>query len=254
MNENMKCLVVLPCYNEEENLKPLIHNIDAVLRHTIPYKVIVVNDGSQDNTKVLLKELSNQYPLIIEEHEHNQGLSEALSTGLETALTLSSDEDLIITMDSDNTHDPKYILDMITTAKDGADIVIGSRYASNGKQVNVPPFRVFLSKSVNLLIKEISRIPAEDLTSGYRCFRAHVVRKTKASFGSKLIESKGFEVSLELLAKTFLHCTTLSEVPMLLDYGKKRGKSKMKLLPTIRRYLTLLLKVNKWRKQLETNS
>lgn len=244
----MKCLVILPCYDEGENIKPLIPQIDEILHDAIPYEIIAVNDGSRDNTSELLKELSNEYPIIIREHGTNKGLSEALSTGLETALRNSSDEDLIITMDSDNTHDPKYILDMLASAKDGADIVIGSRYVPSGKQLNVPAYRVFLSKSINLLVGKVSGIPARDLTSGYRCFRAITLRKAKTSFGSRFIESKGFEVSLELLAKTFMHSSRLKEIPMTLDYKKKKGKSKMKLMPTIERYINLLMQLKKWKR------
>lgn len=248
VNGKMKCLVILPCYDEEENIKPLIPRIDEILHDAVRYKIIAVNDGSRDNTSDLLKELSNEYPIIIMEHEANRGLSEALSTGLETALRNSSDEDLIITMDSDNTHDPKYILDMLTTAKDGADIVIGSRYVASGRQLNVPPFRVLLSKSINMFMGKISGIPAKDITSGYRCFRATTLRKVKKNFGSRFIESKGFEVSFELLAKSFMYSSKLKEIPMTLDYNKKKGKSKMKLMPTMKRYVNVLTKIKKWKR------
>ena len=149
-------------------------------------------------------------------------------------------------MDSDNTHDPHYILDMAKSTTD-ADVVIGSRYIDGGKQLNVPVYRMFLSKIVNLLIHEITRIPAKDATSGYRCFKASALQNVKRIFDGKVIVSKGFEVSLEILLKTFWCNTSIKEVPILLDYGKKGGISKMKLFPTIKRYLSLFTKINKWR-------
>jgi len=249
----VECLVMLPCYNEEENLKSLIHNIDETLRHSINYKIIAVNDGSRDHTGDILKELSNEYPIIITEHKTNKGLSKALHTGLKTALQYSSDEDFIITMDSDNTHDPKHILHMLRVARHGADIVIGSRYVPYGKQTNVSPHRIFLSKSINLIIRKIARLPVKDATSGYRCFRASVLRKLEKTLGQKFLESKGFEASFELLVKTFWCCSNVKEIPITLDYSKKKGKSKMRLMPTIKRYGITLMKIKKWRKKLEVN-
>lgn len=247
----MKILVILPCYNEEENLKSLVHKIDGTLRCFAPYEIIAVNDGSQDNTGEILKELSNNYPIIITEHSTNKGLSEALSTGIKTALQRSSDEDFIITMDADNTHDPKYILNMLKLAKNGANMVIGSRYISCGKQANVSLHRIIMSKMINLLARKIAKLPIKDLTSGYRCYRSFILKKTVEILGPNFLESKGFEASFELLLKTFWCCSNIKEIPIILDYSKKKGKSKMKIFPTIKRYCIALKKIKDWRKQVE---
>jgi len=239
------CLIVLPCYNEEENVKLLVYAIEHVLSQRIHYQVIAVDDGSNDGTKEILKELSKQYPIKILEHKTNRGLAAALQTGLSEAIKLSSREDFIITMDSDNTHDPKYIIDMMKAAKK-ADIVIGSRYVENGRQLNVPFYRVILSKAVNFLIAKMMKLPAKDATSGYRCFKASTLQKLDLISKHNLIESRGFEASLEILAKAFWCDSTIKEVPITLDYGKKRSKSKMRLFPTIRRYVALLLKSRSW--------
>jgi len=245
----MKILVILPCYNEEENLKSLIHKIDGTLRYFTPYEIIAVNDGSQDGTGEILKELSNSYPIIITEHSTNKGLSEALSTGIKTALQHSSDEDFIITMDADNTHDPKYILNMFKLAKNGTDIVIGSRYVYCGKQTNVSPYRALMSKMINFLTRKIAKLPVKDATSGYRCYKSSVLKKTVENLGPSFLESKGFEASFELLLKIFWCCSNVKEIPIMLDYSKKKGKSKMRILPTIKRYFIALTKIKGWRKQ-----
>jgi dolichol-phosphate mannosyltransferase len=239
------CFVVLPCYNEEENIELLVHTIEHALSQEINYQVIAVDDGSNDGTKEILKELSKQYPIKILEHKTNRGLAAALQTGLSEAIRLSSREDFIITMDSDNTHDPGYIIDMIKAAKK-ADIVIGSRYVKNGRQLNVPFYRVILSKTVNFLIAKMIKLPAKDATSGYRCFKASTLQKLNLISKHNLIESTGFEASLEILAKAFWCNSTIKEVPVTLDYGKKRSRSKMRMFPTIRRYLALLLKSRSW--------
>lgn len=246
----MKCLIVLPCYNEEENVESLIYKIDQFLNHFIQYEIVAINDGSRDHTGDLLKHLSNNYPIMIKEHIENRGLSEALRTGLKAALQYSSDEDFIVTMDSDNTHDPKYILPMLESGRSGADIVIGSRYVSKGKQLNVSPHRVLLSRSINLLIRKIVKLPVRDVTSGYRCFKAFVLRRLREKLGKEFLTSKGFEVSLELLIKTFWCCSKVKEIPITLDYGKKKGKSKMRLIPTINSYIIALMKIKDWKEQL----
>jgi len=123
----LKCLVILPCYNEEQNLKTLIPTIASTIKPKMPYKIIAVNDGSNDHTSQILSQLSKEYPIILIEHQKNKGLAETLKDGLKTAAELSSPEDLIITMDSDNTHNPRYMLDMAKNMGN-ADIIIGSRY------------------------------------------------------------------------------------------------------------------------------
>lgn len=246
----MKCYVILPCYNEEQNLKTLIPTIEAAIKPKMPYKIIAINDGSNDNTAKILNQLSQQYPIILIEHQKNQGLAETLKDGLSVAAEISSEEDLIITMDSDNTHDPRYMLDMAKTIQN-ADIIIGSRYITGGKQLNVPPHRIILSKVINQAIKLATRIPIKDATSGYRCFKAKTIKTLHRKLGKKFVQSKGFEVSVELLLKLFWLNPIIHEVPITLDYGKKGGRSKMKLLSTIKRYIALFFGMSKWKTQLK---
>jgi dolichol-phosphate mannosyltransferase len=240
----------LPCYNEEQNLKTLIPTIASTIKPKMPYKIIAVNDGSNDHTSQILNELSKEYPIILIEHQKNKGLAETLKDGLKTAAELSSPEDLIITMDSDNTHNPRYMLDMAKNIGN-ADIIIGSRYIKGGKQLNVPPHRIILSKAINQSVKITTKIPIKDATSGYRCIKAKTIKKLHKHLGKKLIESKGFEASLELLLKLFWINPKILEIPITLDYSQKDGPSKMKLLPTIKQYTTLLLSAQKWKKQLK---
>jgi len=243
----LKCIIVLPCYNEERNLKSLVPAIGEVVGPCIPFQIVAVNDGSIDNTGHLLREFSKEYPITVLEHARNEGLASTFSDGLNAAIDLSSSDDLIVTMDSDNTHNPRYILDMAKLTVD-ADIIIGSRYTDGGKQLNVPAQRVFLSKVINLMVHKITRVPARDATSGFRCFKASVLKKAKRAFKDGLIVSRGFEVSLEILLKAFWCNATIKELPILLDYGRKRGKSKMKLLSTIRQYLAIFRKIDRWKK------
>jgi dolichol-phosphate mannosyltransferase len=235
------CFIVLPCFNEENNVKPVIHSIDRALKPTTSYKIIAVNDGSRDRTGQVLKDLSSDYPIEILEHEINQGLGAALRTGLVAAAEEVSEDDFVVTMDSDNTHDPKHVLDMLIAAQ-GADVVVGSRYVKGGRQLNVPAHRVILSWVINVLVKTVLQLPSRDNTSGLRCFRACLLKKLYCTFRTGMIESRGFVASLELLLKAVRSGGSVVEVPIVLDYGKKGGASKMHLLSTVSAYLMLLLK------------
>lgn len=246
----MKCLVILPCYNEEQNLKTLIPTIETIIKPKMPLKIIAINDGSNDHTGQLLNELSKQHPIIIIEHQENMGLAQTLKDGLTTAAEIAAEEDLIITMDSDNTHDPRYMLDMAKNINN-ADIIIGSRYVKGGEQQNVPPHRIILSKTINQGIKLATKLPIKDATSGYRCFKAKTIKKLYKRLGKKFVESKGFEVSLELLLKLLWLNPKIIEVPITLDYGRKNGPSKMRLFFTARQYIVMFLGLRKWKKQLE---
>ncbi|MEM3696472.1 MAG: glycosyltransferase family 2 protein [Candidatus Bathyarchaeia archaeon] len=237
----MKCFIILPCFNEENNIKPLIHSIDEALKPHIPYKIIAVNDGSYDRTGEVLKDLSANYPIEILGHETNMGLGAALKTGLLAVANEALNEDFVVIMDSDNTHDPKHVLEMLAAAED-ADIVVGSRYIKGGVQLHVPLHRVILSKTVNFLVKKLFHLSIKDATSGFRCFRARLFKILHDTFGDRILESRGFVASLELLLKAAHFGTTVKEVPILLDYGKKGGVSKMRLFSTIFSYLSLILK------------
>jgi dolichol-phosphate mannosyltransferase len=237
----MKCYIVLPCFNEEKNIKQLVHSVDEVLKPHILYEIIAVNDGSYDRTGEVLKDLSVEYPLRVLTHDANLGLGAALRTGLIAVAKMASDDDFVVTMDSDNTHNPKHVLDMVSSAIN-ADVVVGSRYVDGGKQLNVPFHRVFLSRGINFLVKTLFHLPVKDATSGFRCFRAFLLKILYSTFKDDILESRGFVASLELLLKAVRFGGAVKEVPILLDYGKKGGVSKMRLFSTIFGYLSLILR------------
>ncbi|AMQ19451.1 glycosyltransferase family 2 protein [Thermococcus peptonophilus] len=240
--------VVLPCYNEAPNLLKLIPKIDDALKGQ-DYQIIAVNDGSSDRTGEVLLQLSEEYPIRILTHQRNMGLQAALKTGLSEAVRLGKEGDVVITMDSDDTHDPIHISQMLEKIEDGADIVIASRYVKGGKQVNVPVHRVFLSWGINKVLGLFSGVPAKDLTSGYRAYKWECLRRTFDALGERLVTSQGFEISVELLVKVFYfgNCSRIEEVPLYLDYGRKEGGSKMNLRKTIMGYLKLIPEIRKWK-------
>lgn len=247
-----KCIVVLPCYNEEKNIGHLVLRIEETLSKRLPYQIIAVNDGSTDETGKILKKLSKKFPVTVITHRTNLGLSAALRNGLNAALQQASDGDFIVTMDADSTHDPRYIVKMARCLNGGADIVIASRYVGGGHQINVPLYRTVLSKATNLSFKFVTGVPAHDVTSGYRAFKVSVLKKTVQRLGDRFVTSKGFEVAVEILSKTYWHGGNgikIRELPFFLDYSAKKGKSKMKILPTALLYISMLRKIRSWKRE-----
>ncbi|NJE05191.1 glycosyltransferase [Thermococcus sp. M36] len=238
--------IVLPCYNEGSNLVKLIPKIGAALED-MEYIIIAVNDGSVDDTASVLSNMEASYPLRIVTHEKNRGLQAALRSGLLEAVRLGREGDVVVTMDADDTHDPRFIHQMLESIQ-SHDIVIASRYVPGGAQLNVPSHRVFLSRAVNILVRLLSGIPARDLTSGYRAYRWECIKGLFERYGEGAITSHGFEVSVELLVRTYiLGCKRVAEVPLVLDYGLKEGESKMNLKKTIWRYIKIMPKIVLWR-------
>jgi len=239
--------VVLPCYNEEENLSQLINNIISELNGA-SFEIIAVDDGSSDSSISLLESLSNKYPIHIIRHKKNRGLSSTLKDGLLYASALARPNDAIITMDADNTHNAQYIHFMLKALDQGAEIVIASRYYGGGSQVGVPKNRILLSKAANYFINCLTGLKVKDSTSGYRCYKASVLKKAEKEYNSNFINSKGFEVQVELLVKLGRIANKINEIPFKLRYDKKNGKSKMSLMHTILNYVLLSFKIISWRK------
>ena len=240
--------ILLPCYNEEQNLKELIYKISGACRD-LDYKIIAVDDGSKDETYPYLCALSRTYPIVVLRHEENKGLHEALRTLLIYIYNVAENSDYLVTMDSDLTHDPKYIPQLISACREEkADIAIASRFVDGGKQIGVPLHRALLSKGLRFFVKLMLRIPVRDVSSGYRCIRVSSIKGIMKKYGfERFMEAKGFEVQLELLYKLFLNGAKIIEVPFILDYSLKKGKSKLKIRQTILDYLRIISKLRNLR-------
>ena len=245
----MTVYILLPCYNEEQNIEELIYKISRACRN-LDYKIVAVDDGSRDGTYHCLCALSKIYPVVVLRHERNRGLHEALRTLLIYAYNVAGDSDYLITMDSDLTHDPKYIPRLISACiEEKADIAIASRFVDGGGQIEVPLHREILSRGLRFFVKFMLGIPVKDVSSGYRCIRASIIKGLieKYSFES-FIEAEGFEVQLELLYKLFVNGARIIEVPFILDYSLKKGESKLKIHRTILGYLRTILRLRNLQK------
>lgn len=235
--------IILPCYNEEENIENLIKSIEKTCS-SLPYQIIAVDDGSKDKTGEILNKLKEKLPIIIVKHSKNKGLQAALKSGLTEAIQKAQPWDFIVTMDSDLTHDPKYIPKMISEMGDTFDVVIASRFVPSAKQKGIPAHRRMLSKAISHIGKLLFKLPIKDVTSGYRCYKVDVIAKIMEKYGQSFIEAEGFEVSFELLVKAQRIGAKITEIPFYLDYSRKRGRSKLKVRKTIHNYIRLIRKLH----------
>ena len=238
--------VMLPAYNEELALPPLLERIDGVLGSAgLAYRVVVVNDGSSDATASILDDLKQRYPLDSVTHRYNRGLGETARDGFEFVADVAEPGDIVVRMDCDDTHDPKYILDMVAAIEAGAEAVIASRYAPGGGQVGVDWYRRTISRCANLLMKVCFPIPGVwEYTCGFRAYRVALIQDALAIFGNKFIDLKGmgFTGTVEKIIKLKMMRARVREVGFVLRYDRKPSDSKVVTSLTTFGYLMLIAK------------
>ena len=191
--------LLLPAYNEEEAIGKLMESVVTLKKSSgLSLSVLVVDDGSTDNTTRVIENFKKDISIEVISHEKNKGLGEALKSGILFLITKLADEDIIVTMDSDNTHDPSLIPLMANEIYKGYDIVIASRFLEGGKEIGVPGIRKFLSRSAKMIFNILFHTRnVTDYTSGYRAFKAAVIKRAFDKYKSNLIEESGFTVTVE---------------------------------------------------------
>jgi dolichol-phosphate mannosyltransferase len=236
--------IVLPAYNEERDLGALLGRIrEEMTRSRRQYAVLVVDDGSTDGTAAVAKRFARYLPLELLVHERNQGLGTAITTGLRRAAGLAMDGDVVVTMDADNTHDPRLIAPMLEQIRKDRDVVIASRYETGGEEVGLSRLRHVLSRGASVLLGLSFPVDgARDYTCGYRAYRSEILRLAFDFYGDRFIEESGFTCMAEILIKLRRLTARVGEVPLVLRYDLKSGQSKMKVLRTIWRYLILIVR------------
>ena len=236
--------ILLPAYNEKEALPKLVEKFDAELKPVNEsYRVVVVDDGSTDGTKEAAESLAKHYPLEIVRHAVNQGLGQTMIDGLEYVAAKSAPEDFIVTLDCDDTHEPKYARAALAKIKEGYDVVVLSRYQKGGGEVGLSVVKSVLSRGAGFFLKLFFPIKGvKEYSCGYRAFRASTVKKAVAVFGGKLIRlpHMGFVVTPELLVKLRMLGCRITEIPFVLRYDQKPSASKNKPLKTICGYAALV--------------
>jgi dolichol-phosphate mannosyltransferase len=213
----MTALVLIPTYNERENLPILVAQ---VLAHA-GTRILVLDDGSPDGTGQIADELATRYPgrLDVMHRTGPRGLGRSYLDGFRTAI--AGDTDLVCQMDADLSHDPKF-LPAILRATATADLVIGSRYVPGGDVENWPIHRIMLSGFANRYIRSVTGLRVRDCTSGYRCWR----REALARIPLDAIKSDGYSFLVEVAFHAAAAGLRIGESPIVF-VERRLGASKL---------------------------
>ena len=215
----MSKLVIIPTYNEKENIAAIIK---AVFSLEAGFHVLIVDDGSPDGTAAIVKELQAQLPasLFIIERTGKLGLGTAYIAGFKWAL--ARNYAFIFEMDADFSHNPKDLIRLHQACESGADMSVGSRYTKGGKVVNWPWDRIFISKGGALYTQLITWMPIKDPTAGFVCY----TQKVLATLPLDDIQFIGYAFQIEMKYRTWKAGFKITEVPITF-IDRTEGVSKM---------------------------
>ena len=214
----MTTLVLVPTYNERENLPVLIA---GVLAHP-DVRVMVIDDGSPDGTGELADELARAHEgrVVVMHRTGPRGLGRSYLDGFRAAV--SSDVDFVCQMDADLSHDPRFLPSLIASASKGVGLTIGSRYTPGGRVENWPLRRKMLSAFANTYVRTVTGLHVRDCTAGYRCWR----REALARLALDRVRSDGYSFLVEVTFHAAAAGVSIAEVPIVF-VERRLGSSKM---------------------------
>ena len=214
-----KNLVIIPTYNEIENIEKMVHTVFSLPRD---FEILIVDDGSPDGTAAKVKGLQKQYlgKLHIEERKGKLGLGTAYIHGFKWALR--KDYDYIFEMDCDFSHNPTDLVRLLEACEKGADVAVGSRYISGGKVDNWPLGRILMSYFASVYVRMILWIPVKDTTAGFKCYR----RKVLETIELDRIKFMGYAFQIEMKYRAVKKGFKIVEVPIMFT-DRVLGVSKM---------------------------
>jgi dolichol-phosphate mannosyltransferase len=213
----MKTLIIIPTYNELENLPRLI---PEVLSKDNGIDILIVDDNSPDGTAAFVEsEMKNNNRIHLIKRPSKQGLGTAYIAGFKYAI--QNGYDFVFEMDADFSHDPKEIPRFLDEIKN-SDVILGSRYINGVNVINWPMRRLLLSSFANLYTRFITGMPVHDATGGYKCFR----RKVLEAINLEKVTSNGYAFQIEMSFKAWKKGFKLKEIPIIF-VDRVKGKSKM---------------------------
>lgn len=215
----MEKLVIIPTYNEKENIQSII---DAVFALQKKFHVLVIDDGSPDGTAAIVRSLFGRYPdqLFLEERSGKLGLGTAYILGFRWALQRGYTH--IFEMDADFSHNPADLERLYLACKAGAGVAVGSRYVKGGAVENWPANRILLSKGASLYTRIITWMPVKDPTAGFVCYTREVLE----ALNFNAISFVGYAFQIEMKFAAWKLGFTIAEVPITF-IDRKLGASKM---------------------------
>ena len=214
----MKALILVPTYNEKDNLPILA----AALLAYDSTEILVIDDASPDGTGRVADALATQHPgrVRVMHRAGPRGLGRSYLDGFRDAI--ATDADVVVQMDADLSHDPKFLPTMLAAIANGAELVIGSRYREGGAVENWPVHRKMLSAFANTYIRSVTGLQVRDCTSGYRCWR----REALAKLPLDTVASEGYAFLTEVIFQAAAAGTRIAEVPIVF-VERRQGASKL---------------------------
>ena len=234
---------MLPAYNEGANLTPLLTGVRqlAVVTPPLDVRVIVVDDGSVDDTAAVATHQSQLMALELLPNVQNRGLAFTFKRGVMAAAQQADPADIIVCMDADNSHLPEQIPLMVEHIGRGYDVVVASRYRRGAVVKGVPWSRRVLSRGMSILFQAIYPVKGvRDYSCGYRAYRAGFLQAAIRSQGEELFAQEGFACMVGILLHLSRENGKFTEIPLVLRYDQKLGASKMPVGDTVKRTFALL--------------
>ncbi len=213
-------IVIIPTYNEKENIERIVRNVFSLQRN---FHILVVDDNSPDGTAAIVKDLQKDFEdrLFLLERREKSGLGTAYIEGFKWVLKRAYK--YIFQMDADFSHNPNDLIRLYNACKrEGADVAIGSRYKTGVNVVNWPMSRVLLSWLASKYVRLITAMPVEDTTAGFVCYRRKVLERIHLN----KIKFVGYAFQIEMKFKAYLAKFKIVEVPVIFT-DRTRGTSKM---------------------------
>ena len=214
-------LVIIPTYNEKENIEKMIRKVFSL---SVPFDVLIVDDGSPDGTASIVKKLQQDFPgkLFIEERKGKQGLGTAYIHGFKWAL--KKEYQFIFEMDADFSHNPEDLIRLRDACTKGADVAVGSRYIEGGKVQDWPVSRVLMSKYASLYVRMVLWVNIHDTTAGFKCYK----RKVLEAIDLDNIKFMGYAFQIEMKYTSHKLGFKVVEVPITFK-DRTEGTSKMSM-------------------------
>lgn len=216
----MEPLILIPTYNEKENIAKIIRHIFSL---STAFHILVIDDGSPDGTAAIvqgLQETHFPHKLFLLQRAGKQGLGTAYIAGFKWALERAYD--YIFEMDADFSHNPDDLPRLLEACTAGADVAIGSRYVKGGKVKNWPANRIFISYGASLYTRAITWMPVKDCTAGFVCYRRRVLEALPLDD----VHFIGYAFQIEMKYRAWRAGFKLVEVPITF-VDRKEGVSKM---------------------------
>lgn len=212
------------------------------------FHFILVDDGSNDGTSQKAKELATQIKLHVITHETNKGPGYAFGSGFEYLSDVLKPEDIVVTIEGDNTSRIETLKIMLgRIVRENVDVALASVHAYGGGIENTAWYKIILSHMSSALTKIALNIRGiHTFTSFFRVYQGYVILELQKAYGKRILEFPGFECMIELLKKIVIFRYSISEVPMNLDTSLRKGKSKLKIIKTSLKYFSVFSVSRKW--------